>query len=343
MMHTKNPFKLALFYALPFVVIVTALFLFLLFWERRNLDDEQREGLTSTAHALLQQVVVTRLWNAEHGGLYAKVTDRTQPNPYLEDPERDIVSRTGKRYTKINPAYMTRQIAELARSHLGYRFNITSLKPLNPSNLPDPWEENALRSFERGADRRLSSVQEDGKQVFRYMVPLRVEQACLECHAKQQYKAGDIRGGISVTIPMEESDRIYQARARTYITAGAGLWLSIVVFILLASYTLSRKVVRDMTRDLELDRLKTAVELAGAAAHEIRQPLTALIAYFDIIKMKLEHDPELIQDLDMMISQCRRIDNIIAQMQNMNEYRSKTYLNDVTITDFGRDATKQDS
>jgi diguanylate cyclase (GGDEF)-like protein len=33
------------------------------------------------------------------------------------------------------------------------------------------------------------------------MAPLRTERACLKCHAKQGYREGDIRGGISVTLP----------------------------------------------------------------------------------------------------------------------------------------------
>jgi len=341
-MKTNNPVKLALFYSLPFVVLITAVFLFLLFWERRNLAEEQQEALTRTASTLLQQIIVTRLWNAEHGGLYAQITDRTKPNPYLDVPERDIVSLSGKRFTKINPAYMTRQIAELARSRLGYRFNITSLKPLNPSNRPDAWEENALRSFERGVDRQTSAVQMDGKPVFRYMVPLKTEQPCLACHAKQGYKVGDVRGGISVAIPMEEWSRIYHARSRTYLATGGGLWLSIVVFILLVSYTLSRKVVREMTRELELSRLKTALEMAGAAAHEIRQPLTVLIANFDMLKKKTAHDPELVREIDLMITQCRRINDIIVKMKSLPVYRSKTYINDITITDLDQGVSKQE-
>lgn len=36
-----------------------------------------------------------------------------------------------------------------------------------------------------------------------------VEKPCLKCHAKQGYHLGDIRGGISVTVPMEPFDRTF--------------------------------------------------------------------------------------------------------------------------------------
>lgn len=334
-MQPNRPFQLTLLYAGPFVLVVTALFLFLLFLERRTLAEEQEEQLTHTASAILEQVIVTRLWNAGHGGVYAAVDSRTPPNPYLDDRDRDIITRSGKRYTKLNPAYMTRQIAELARSRDGYRFNITSLRPLNPSNRPDPWEEEALRSFEQGTMVRRAAVRQEGRPVFRYMVPLTTDEACLACHAKQGYRPGEIRGGISVSVPMDESDRIYRARARTYLVVGTGLWLIIIVFIMLTAYILSRKVVREMAAEVERSRLRTAIEMAGAVAHEIRQPLTVLVTYFDLLKHKFAGDPELVKELGMMSMQCRRIDAMIEKMLNITEYRSRAYVGDIRITDLG--------
>jgi Protein of unknown function (DUF3365). len=50
----------------------------------------------------------------------------------------------------INPAYMTRQIAEIAAAGDGVRLHITSLNPIRPENRPDPWEAEALARFDRG-------------------------------------------------------------------------------------------------------------------------------------------------------------------------------------------------
>jgi len=33
------------------------------------------------------------------------------------------------------------------------------------------------------------------------MAPLKTEKECLPCHAEHGYREGDIRGGISVTLP----------------------------------------------------------------------------------------------------------------------------------------------
>jgi uncharacterized protein DUF3365/phospho-acceptor domain-containing protein len=344
-MKPENPLRLTLLYSLPFVLIITVLFVSLLIWEERHIEEEQTGELRETAFALVQQITLTRVWNAGHGGLYAEVGDRTRPNPWLSDPERDIVSMGGKRYTKVNPAYMTREIAELSQARLGYRIGLTSLKPLNPANKPDgPWEAEALKSFDSGATEQMIIEQRADERFFRFLSPLKLEKPCLRCHEGQHYRIGDTKGGISVTIPMKESDRVHGNRLKTHAEVAVTLWTIIVTFIVLLSWTLSRKVAREMAREFELDRLKTAVELAGAAAHEIRQPLTVLIAFAQMAKAKFATDPETEKEkeFDMMIKQCMRIDETISRMQHITEYRTKQYVGDLKITDLGVDAEKYD-
>ena len=38
---------------------------------------------------------------------------------------------------------------------------------------------------------------------YRYMAPLLTKKPCLKCHAEQGYREGEIRGGISVSIPSD--------------------------------------------------------------------------------------------------------------------------------------------
>ncbi len=97
---------------------------------------------------VFEKDVIYRRWNADHGGVYVPVTQKTKPNPYLDDLERDIITPLGKKLTKVNPAYMTRQVHELALKSNGVRGHITSLNPIRPANAPDPWETQALKAFE---------------------------------------------------------------------------------------------------------------------------------------------------------------------------------------------------
>jgi diguanylate cyclase (GGDEF)-like protein/PAS domain S-box-containing protein len=168
---------------------------------------------------LFRLIELTREWSARHGGLYAPVTETTQPNPYLKHPKRDVTDNHGRALTLINPAFMTRQIAEIAEKAEGVRFHITSLKPIRPANEADAWEAESLALFEKtGLKERLAFFADGGGilpgPVHRYMAPLVVKQACMKCHEIQGYQVGDIRGGISVSMPAEALVVIAQQRRK---------------------------------------------------------------------------------------------------------------------------------
>jgi PAS domain S-box-containing protein len=135
----------------------------------------------------------------------------------------------------MNPAYMNRQIYEISRSYSGApQGHITSLNPIRPENSPDSWEKKALESFKKGATEFSEFQTIDGKPFFRFMRALKTERSCLTCHAAQGYHEGDIRGGISVSIPTEEiTTSINRSSAGhvavitlVWLTGLGGLWLA---------------------------------------------------------------------------------------------------------------------
>ncbi len=199
----------------------------------RHVDDVARER----GAVLFRLVELTRDWNAAHGGVYVPVTAATQPNPYLKDERRDIVGQDGMRLTKVNPAYMTRQIAELAAQGQGVQIHITSLRPIRPANTADAWETEALALFEGGLKERIGFFGDGAQPVHRYMAPLLVKEACMKCHAMQGYQVGQVRGGISVSMPAAELLAV-GARQRAWT-----IWIAFGTFVvvsLLAHLALNR-------------------------------------------------------------------------------------------------------
>ncbi|GAU08910.1 diguanylate cyclase [Desulfoplanes formicivorans] len=154
-----------------------------------------------TARSFFDQILITRRWNALHNGVYVPVTESTRPNIYLEDPHRDLHFNATLTLTKLNPAFMTREISTLSEQEKWVRFHITSLNPLRPENRPTPLEREGLVLFDNGTREIGRVMVQDGHRSFFYMGALRTEKSCLSCHAKQGYAQGDIRGGISVTLP----------------------------------------------------------------------------------------------------------------------------------------------
>jgi PAS domain S-box-containing protein len=228
-----------------------------------NLLQDREEDLRVARHIALtnyERDALYRRWAAVHGGVYVPVTPDTPPTPYLaHQPERDIVTPSGRRLTLLNPAYMTRQVYELAQQAGLPRGHLTSLKPLRPRNAPDPWERKALEAFERGQEEVSEVISMNGQPYMRLMRPFRIVPSCLTCHEEQGYKVGDIRGGISVSVPM---DPIKTKSLHTWslVMGHLVLWMLGVVGIILAG----RKIGISAAEAME------AQEAAAAAAMAVQ-------------------------------------------------------------------------
>ena len=176
-------------------------------WNLKQLDRQVSVVAMNQGRDIFRMIEAMRLWNAQHGGLFVVQSERTPPNPYLDVPERDPVTTSGKHLTMVNPAYMTRQMAKTIHEQTGIQVHITSLRPINPGNKADAWEAQSLERFEKGLKER-GEIFEGAERLARYMAPLVTREACLDCHRHQGYQVGDIRGGISVNfsaLPIIES------------------------------------------------------------------------------------------------------------------------------------------
>ena len=213
-----------------------------LIWNIHNLEQGNLEAARIQARASFLQDVIYRRWNAEHGGVYVPVTGKTLPNQYLNVEDRDITTRSGLELTMINPAYMTRQVHEFAAKSYGIYSHITSLNPIRPENAPDDWERKALEAFQKGTQ-EVSSVETiEGENYFRLMRSLITEKGCLKCHAIQGYKIGDVRGGISVAVPMSPFEIIEDSHRLTVSIGHAFLWLLGLLGLGFGAYSIGRRL-----------------------------------------------------------------------------------------------------
>ncbi|TDY04233.1 Tll0287-like domain-containing protein [Thiohalophilus thiocyanatoxydans] len=116
-------------------------------------------------------------------------------------------------------------IARDVSKEKGLQIGRTSLKPRNPNNTPDQWEEVVLREFEqRKANgenpkkmEKHEIVEQNGQQQFRYMKAIPTGKLCLKCHGSELdpavsakleklypedratgYSKGDLRGAFTI-------------------------------------------------------------------------------------------------------------------------------------------------
>ncbi|QWV95235.1 DUF3365 domain-containing protein [Geomonas oryzisoli] len=220
--------RFALFLMLLWTGGVLASFL----WFYRQEQESVVEIARAEARATYEKDALYRRWATRHGGVYVAVSEKCPPNPNLAHiPERDVQTPSGRALTLVNPAYMTRQVFDMADSHQDLvRGHITSLKPIRPENAPDPWEAAALRKFEQGV-KEVSEVQIlNGRPYMRLMRPFTTEAGCLKCHASQGYHVGDVRGGISASVPLDAGSALSGVIAGTAVSHGL-IWVLGVGFI----------------------------------------------------------------------------------------------------------------
>lgn len=279
----------------------------------RDLENYAHTMAALRGRLVFEIIETTRLWAARHGGVYAPETAETPSNPYLITPEKDIATPSGKPLTKINPAYMTRQLGELIAAERDMRIHITSLKPIRPANRPDDWESLALASFERGEKEKISIVGADGTAMFRYMAPLEVKPPCMVCHEQQGYRVGDVRGGISVTFPASYVFGIIDAQKRDYLIIHVAAF---AIFSLLAwgSLTAIRRhlLALEETRGelVETEKMASLGRMVAGFAHEVNTPVGIAVG-------AVSQARELVDELSRMLSKEEVTEEELRELMGM--------------------------
>ncbi len=207
------------------IIMWTLMLIGSIVWNIRHELASTKKLAEKEARAILRKDLAFRIWATSHGGVYVPPDERTPPNPYLSHiPERDITTLEGKPLTLMNPAYMLRQIMSEYQELYGIKGHITSLKLINPINIPDTWERKALETLEQGVEEVATfTTMEGGESYLRLMRPMITTKGCLKCHAHQNYKAGDVRGGVSIAVPLKPYFALQQANI-TILTVTHGVF-----------------------------------------------------------------------------------------------------------------------
>jgi chemotaxis family two-component system sensor kinase Cph1 len=234
-------------YFWAFVVAWTLVVISLLLHDIYDTRRQTREMVKKEALIHFNKDMASRLWASSHGGVYVPVTEDTPPNPFLKHvPDRDVKTPTGKSLTLMNPAYMIRQMMEHYADVYGVRAHITSLKHFREETAPDDWERAALASFDSGVSEVCEFTKLGGIDHFRLMRPLIAEAQCLKCHGAQGYKVGDIRGGVSVSVPIASYLNAQRKEIVTHTISFSMMW-----FLGLAGIGLAVRGLRTHLRERE--------------------------------------------------------------------------------------------
>ncbi len=233
-------------------LIISLLIGYSYYWNITNIQDENIKLAYTEAKANWNKDDAFRKWSTRHGGVYVKPSERTPPSPSLANlPNRDLVTRDGTQLTLMNPAYMMRQMTQEFEELYGIKGKVTGKLQLNSINKPDPWQLKVLNLFEsENLSEYVEETRINGEPFIRYMRPLYMEEGCIQCHGVLGFKVGDLRGGVSVSVPLAPYISSAQSTQQGVLAAHLVIWLIAIITISFFIF-----VIRRLLKQSEFDAL----------------------------------------------------------------------------------------
>ncbi|HEY3822413.1 MAG TPA: PAS domain S-box protein [Polyangiaceae bacterium] len=89
---------------------------------------------------------------------------------------------------------------------------------------------------------------------------------------------------------------------------------------------------------LSQERQAIVAELAGAAAHELNQPLTSVMGYAELLKRRLDPNTAPYSAAEIIFNEAERMAEIVRKIGKITRYETKSYVGRARILDLDRSA-----
>jgi PAS domain S-box-containing protein len=101
---------------------------------------------------------------------------------------------------------------------------------------------------------------------------------------------------------------------------------------------MEQRLAQAQEQILAQERQAIVAELAGAAAHELNQPLTAVSGYAELLLRKLEPDTAGYSFAERIFGEAGRMAEIVKKIGRITKYETKSYVGRARILDLDRSA-----
>jgi PAS domain S-box-containing protein len=205
------------------------LVLFSLWTQREQLNRTALELARIDAIANLKKDMAIRQWASQVGGVF--INEEKAPNiDALSEQERlQAIRMTGDSFKLISltPIHILMGIQEVSNKEFGKKERLTSLQLYNRANAPDAWESQALKTLASSGAGMVAEAmpKKKGHGLMRVMIPMRMEEECLECHRETLVPVGGLRGGAAINIDLNTYWTAQEPAWRTIQYWHAAIWL----------------------------------------------------------------------------------------------------------------------
>ncbi len=86
----------------------------------------------------------------------------------------------------------------------------------------------------------------------------------------------------------------------------------------------------------EKEKQAMIAELAGAAAHELNQPLTSVLGYADLLRRRVSRGDQNQRAIDIIYREAERMAEIVRKIGRITRYETTSYVGNVRIVDLDK-------
>jgi signal transduction histidine kinase len=308
-------------FLLSIILIIVPVLGIIFTWTGIQNEQQAKEQVLTQARVLSKQVILTRQWITDCGGIMVPLESKGAQNTTCFIDDRLQTSRGW--YQRFTPAMVTRKLSQYSLKQDLYRFRLASLSPLNPANTPDDFEKRALTSFEQQRlDELFRFEKRDGKHYFQYIVPLYLEKGCLECHKMHKESSNTVRGGLSIFLPIDQMSLSIKKNNLKLAVYGTGL-IFLTIFTL---FFLMRRVVikpllefEKMTSEIARGNLNARVNINTGDEFE------KLGLAFNHMALRLSKGREFLEE--KIIQATRELSEANQELKTLDQFKSDFLAN----------------
>ncbi len=141
----------------------------------------------------------------------------------------------------------------------------------------------------------------------------------------------EVRIATGETVPVSMTASIVYEREREVATVG-------ILTDLRERIRIEQRLL-DAQQKLQLSEKQALVaELAGAAAHELNQPLTSIIGYAQLIQRQSDKDAAHLRAVGIILSEAERMAGIVKKIGRITKYETTDYVGSAKMLDLDRAA-----
>jgi len=106
---------------------------------------------------------------------------------------------------------------------------------------------------------------------------------------------------------------------------------------------IEKRLMQAQEKLIASEKQGLVAELAGAAAHELNQPLTSILGYIELITRQMDPDAAHRRHIDTIRAEAERMAEIVKKIGRITRYETKEYVGSASILDIDKSASSSGS